>query len=83
MTETKKEDVAVEGGKPPATPKGKKDKDGSDEQEVQVIVDPRINWFEDRVVNALKIKNDKWKKMISSIENLYVLCCFNFLFCLF
>ncbi|KAJ3096963.1 hypothetical protein HDU97_005410 [Phlyctochytrium planicorne] len=69
--ETKKEDASAE-GKAPATPKGKKDKDGEGE-EVQVMADPRVNWFEERVCSALKIKNDKWKKMLSANENIEIL----------
>ncbi len=56
------------------TAKGKKeDKEGvqEDEQHQQVPqLDARGNWFEERVVNALKIKNDKWKKLISTPENM-------------
>ncbi|KAI9209879.1 dynein heavy chain and region D6 of dynein motor-domain-containing protein, partial [Polychytrium aggregatum] len=49
--------------------KGKKDKDGEDDAGV-VVVDPRLAFFEEKVCNALKIKNDKWKKMISVQENI-------------
>ncbi|KAJ3090810.1 hypothetical protein HK102_002597 [Quaeritorhiza haematococci] len=55
--------------------KGKKDaKDENAENEnanvASQLNDPRIIWFEDRVINALKIKNDKWKKMALAVENL-------------
>ncbi|KAI8853660.1 dynein heavy chain and region D6 of dynein motor-domain-containing protein [Chytridium lagenaria] len=73
MAGEKKEDVAAE-GKAPSTPaKGKKDKDGGDGEEVQIHVDPRVGWFEEKVCSALKIKNDKWKKMISLGENIEIL----------
>ena len=32
-------------------------------------MDPRINWFDDRVIQALKIKSEKWKKMLALPEN--------------
>ncbi|KAJ3191413.1 hypothetical protein HK101_007802 [Irineochytrium annulatum] len=59
-------------GKAPTTPKGKKDKDGETE-EIQIHVDPRVNWFEDKVLNALKLKGDRWKKMITIPENIEIL----------
>ncbi|KAJ3051836.1 hypothetical protein HK097_007152 [Rhizophlyctis rosea] len=61
---------AAEAGKPPATPgKGKKGEDGGDDAPAVVHVDPRVGWFEEKVCNALKIKNDKWKKMVGVPEN--------------
>ncbi|KAJ3391292.1 hypothetical protein HDU84_006208 [Entophlyctis sp. JEL0112] len=57
------------GEEKPPTPKGKKD---GDETEVVVHVDPRSYWFEDRVCNALKIKNDKFKKMLTFPENIEI-----------
>lgn len=48
----------------------KDDKKGEEETAVLITVDARINWFEDRVCTALKIKNEKWKKMTTSQENL-------------
>ena len=46
-------------------------KKGDDEtQQVMIQVDARINWFEEKVCAALKIKNDKWKKMTAAQENL-------------
>jgi dynein heavy chain len=53
----------------PNTAKGKKGDEEGGEQ-IQIQIDARINWFEDRVCNALKIKNDKWKKMTQVPENL-------------
>ncbi|KAJ3128700.1 hypothetical protein HK098_003691 [Nowakowskiella sp. JEL0407] len=53
-----------------STPKGKKD-DG--EEAPQVIIDSRVSWFEERVCNALKIKNDKWKKMTQTPENVDII----------
>jgi dynein heavy chain len=45
-------------------PEDKNDK--KDENEPVVVpVDARVNWFEDRVCNALKVKSDKWKKMVA------------------
>jgi hypothetical protein len=66
MPEDKKDEAAAEGGKA-QTPKGKKD--GGEEGEVQIQVDARANWFEEKVLTALKIKNDKWKKMLAIVEN--------------
>ncbi|KAJ3192953.1 hypothetical protein HDU82_002992, partial [Entophlyctis luteolus] len=57
------------GEEKPPTPKSKKD---GDETEVVVHVDPRSYWFEDRVCNALKIKNDKFKKMLTFPENIEI-----------
>lgn len=45
-------------------------KDGDETQAVVIQVDARINWFEDKVCAALKIKNDKWKRMTAAQENL-------------
>ncbi|KAJ3249578.1 hypothetical protein HDU78_000105 [Chytriomyces hyalinus] len=55
----------------PTTPKGKKDKDG-DGEEVQLHVDPRSYWFEEKVCTALKIKADKFKKMLTIAENIEI-----------
>ncbi|TPX33478.1 hypothetical protein SmJEL517_g03633 [Synchytrium microbalum] len=33
------------------------------------VMDPRCEWFSDRVCNALRLKNDKFKKMVSTQEN--------------
>ncbi len=56
----------------PSSPK-KKDSDSSEASvPVQVSVDPRCAWFEDKVLAALKVKSDKWKKLTSAPENLYV-----------
>lgn len=52
----------------------KKDKDaqnGHGEEEVSRVIDPRISFFEDCVCKTLKIKNDKWKKMVANQENWY------------
>jgi dynein heavy chain len=43
------------------------DKEASTEP-VIVPVDARVNWFEDKVCGALKVKQDKWKKMVSTGE---------------
>jgi dynein heavy chain, axonemal len=65
MPEDNKKDAAEE---PPK--KGKKEKgDGDDDAPVEIPVDARVQWFEERVCNGLRIKNDKWKKMVSNGEN--------------
>ncbi|KAI8812367.1 dynein heavy chain and region D6 of dynein motor-domain-containing protein [Cladochytrium replicatum] len=56
-----------------AAAKGKKEKDGEEESSPVVHVDPRVGWFEDRICNALKIKNDKWKKLILVQEYLEII----------
>nr|KAJ3421855.1 hypothetical protein HK105_002054 [Polyrhizophydium stewartii] len=55
--------------------KGKKDKegDGDDGAPAVVPVDARVQWFEERVCSSLKIKNDKWKKLISVGENVEII----------
>ena len=45
-------------------------KDGEETQAVLIQIDGRINWFEDKVCAALKVKNDKWKRMTAAQENL-------------
>jgi hypothetical protein len=53
-----------------ADAKSKKSKDeGGGDGERLVVLDPRANWFEERVCNALKIKGDKWKKMVATPEH--------------
>jgi hypothetical protein len=48
----------------------KKDsKKAEDLEPVIVHIDARVNWFEERVCNALKVKSDKWKKMTAVGEN--------------
>lgn len=47
----------------------KKDKKGEDGEPVVVPIDARVNWFEDKVCSALKVKSDKWKKMTAVGEN--------------
>jgi hypothetical protein len=47
-----------------------KDKDKKDEEVVALPIDARINWFEDKVCSAFKVKADKWKKTTSLNENL-------------
>lgn len=32
-------------------------------------MDPRVHWFDEKVTSALKVKSDKWKKMIALPEN--------------
>lgn len=55
----------------PTTPGAKKtkDADGDDAAAPAVHVDARVGWFEEKVCGALKIKNDKWKKMTLAPEN--------------
>ncbi|ORY39399.1 hypothetical protein BCR33DRAFT_720231 [Rhizoclosmatium globosum] len=53
---------------PDEKPNSPKKKDGDDAEAV-VHVDARANWFEEKVCNALKIKNDKFKKMLTLAEN--------------
>jgi hypothetical protein len=38
------------------------------EEPAAVVADARVNWFEDKVCNALKVKSDKWKKMTATGE---------------
>lgn len=38
------------------------------EQQSLYSNDPRITWFEERVLNALKLKSDKWKKLALTPE---------------
>ncbi|KAJ3365528.1 hypothetical protein HDU91_002183, partial [Kappamyces sp. JEL0680] len=40
---------------------------------VVVPIDARINWFEERVCNGLKVKSDKWKKMTAAGENVEIM----------
>ena len=50
--------------------KGKKDKDGEgDDAPVNIPIDARVQWFEEKVCAGLKVKSDKWKKLISANEN--------------
>ena len=44
-------------------------KKADDLEQVAVHIDARVNWFEERVCNALKVKSDKWKKMTAVGEN--------------
>jgi hypothetical protein len=54
----------------PSSPK-KKDSDSSEAPaQAPVTIDPRAAWFEDKVLPALKIKGDKWKKLTATPENL-------------
>ena len=41
----------------------------SSEDQSQRKTDTRCDWFEDKVCKALRIKSDKWKKMVYSNEN--------------
>ncbi|KAI9353687.1 dynein heavy chain and region D6 of dynein motor-domain-containing protein [Obelidium mucronatum] len=52
----------------PSTPKKKDGEEG----EVVVVVDARSYWFEDKVCAALKIKADKFKKMLTFPENIEI-----------
>ncbi|KAI8914343.1 dynein heavy chain and region D6 of dynein motor-domain-containing protein [Gorgonomyces haynaldii] len=49
-------------------PEEKKEDDKKEETQT-LPVDARVMWFEDRVCGALKVKNDKFKKLISVQEN--------------
>ncbi|KAJ1568524.1 hypothetical protein HK096_006203 [Nowakowskiella sp. JEL0078] len=62
----KKEDSSAEKTSTPSKGKKEETEDGT----AHVQIDARVCWFEDRVCNALKIKNDKWKKMTQAPENL-------------
>jgi hypothetical protein len=42
-----------------------------DEEAPVIQVDARVMWFEDKVCSALKVKTDKFKKMIATAENMY------------
>jgi hypothetical protein len=42
----------------PQTPKK-----GEAEPAAPLTVDARTGWFEERVLNALRLKSEKWKKM--------------------
>ena len=48
-------------------------KDGADANnaEQQKRVDPRLDWFEDKVCKALRLKSDKWRKLVYTQENWY------------
>ncbi|KAH6561308.1 hypothetical protein BASA62_009917 [Batrachochytrium salamandrivorans] len=61
MGEDKKDDEPKKGKKEGA--------EGDDGAPVVVPVDVRVMWFEDKVCSSLKIKTDKWKKLISINEN--------------
>jgi dynein heavy chain len=50
----------------------KETKKEDDPDAAAVIVDSRVMWFEDKVCAAFKIKADKFKKLISVGENVYV-----------
>lgn len=52
-----------------ADDKKDKAKVGEDGEPIVVPIDARVNWFEERVCNALKVKSDKWKKMTALGEN--------------
>lgn len=51
---------------------GEKD-DKNDVDEENSFLDPRFDWFEERVLKQLKLKADKWRKMYTIKENLYVM----------
>lgn len=46
------------------------EKDKKDEEVVALPIDARIDWLEERVCSAFKVKTDKWKKMTAANENL-------------
>ncbi|KAJ3220317.1 hypothetical protein HK099_004389 [Clydaea vesicula] len=61
--------------KPQSSKKKDGEKDGEgDLSDVSVQMDARGLWFEDKVVNALKIKSDKWKKLCTVPEYIDELC---------
>ncbi len=44
----------------------KNDDEEKNEKEVaqeQIPLDPRIEWFSERVIAGLRVKSEKWKKM--------------------
>jgi hypothetical protein len=47
-------------------------KKAEEEAPVSLPVDARVMWFEEKVCNALKIKADKFKKLITVGENVYL-----------
>lgn len=49
-------------------PTSAKKDDGSENVSVPAVFDPRTNWFEERVLSILKLKNDKWKKLLATPE---------------
>ena len=51
-------------------------KDGGDAAEQPRKVDPRLDWFEDKVCKALRLKSDKWRKLTYSQENWYAFISF-------
>lgn len=57
----------------PAAEEEKKEKkegeEGAAEAEVQRVADPRCGWFEEVVLKNLKIKSDKYKKLMMMPES--------------
>ncbi len=50
-------------------PSSPKKKDGDENTPAPVAtVDARVAWFEERVLAALKVKGDKWRKYVSVPE---------------
>jgi len=47
----------------------KEEKPAASESSEPRKVDPRLDWFEDKVCKAFKCKNDKWKKVVMIPEN--------------
>ena len=60
MPEDKKEDD---------TKNKSKGKDEAAEAAPTITIDARVSWFEEPVCGALKIKNDKWRKLITVAEH--------------
>ena len=48
-------------------------KDNAEEEVAVPVIDPKAAWFEEKVLAALKIKSDKWKKMTTTVEFMYLL----------
>jgi hypothetical protein len=46
-------------------------KDGEEDAVAAVPADARVMWFEEKVCGALKVKADKFKKMITVAEYVY------------
>jgi len=53
----------------PSTPN--KDSAASGEEKV-VKLDPRAEWLQEKIVNQLKVKSEKWDKLVSTQDNWYI-----------
>jgi len=61
----------------PSTPS--KDSPATTEEKV-VKLDPRAEWLQEKIINQLKIKSEKWDKLVSTQDNWYILYLFYFFF---